>query len=63
MNTTLCNMVMIEAGQGRAFVQPRLVKITNSWCELTFTGGHGEMGKSVTGSDHLAVSSPILGKR
>ena len=51
MNTTLCNMVMIEdAGTGRVLVQHRLPKATNPWCGLTFPGGHVEAGESVTAS-------------
>ncbi len=50
MNVTLCNMVMIEDGQGRVLVQHRLPKATNPWCGLTFPGGHVEAGESVTAS-------------
>ena len=37
MNTTLCNMCMIEDKEtAYVLVQHRLPKATNSWCELTF---------------------------
>ena len=51
MNTTLCNMCMIEdANTGRVLVQHRLAKATNPWCGLTFPGGHVEAGESITAS-------------
>jgi 8-oxo-dGTP diphosphatase len=51
MNTTLCNMCMIEdAASGRVLVQHRLPKATNPWCGLTFPGGHVEAGESITAS-------------
>ena len=51
MNTTLCNMCMIEdANTGRVLVQHRLAKPTNPWCGLTFPGGHVEAGESITAS-------------
>ena len=51
MNTTLCNMCMIEdAATGRVLVQHRLPKATNPWCGLTFPGGHVEAGESITAS-------------
>ena len=51
MNTTLCNMCMIEdATNGRVLVQHRLPKPTNPWCGLTFPGGHVEAGESITAS-------------
>ena len=51
MNTTLCNMCMIEdANTGRVLVQYRLAKPTNPWCGLTFPGGHVEAGESITAS-------------
>lgn len=48
MNTTLCNMCMIEAPDGRVLVQHRLPKPDNAWAGLTFPGGHVEAGESVT---------------
>ena len=51
MNTTLCNMCMIEdKATGRVLVQHRLAKPTNPWCGLTFPGGHVEAGESITAS-------------
>ncbi|MBR4676075.1 MAG: 8-oxo-dGTP diphosphatase [Victivallales bacterium] len=51
MNTTLCNMCMIEdKATGRVLVQHRLPKATNPWCGLTFPGGHVEAGESITAS-------------
>ena len=51
MNTTLCNMCMIEdTATGRVLVQHRLPKATNPWCGLTFPGGHVEAGESITAS-------------
>ncbi len=51
MNTTLCNMCMIEdKATGRVLVQHRLPKPTNPWCGLTFPGGHVEAGESITAS-------------
>jgi 8-oxo-dGTP diphosphatase len=51
MNTTLCNMCMIEdKATGRVLVQHRLAKPTNPWCGLTFPGGHVEDGESITAS-------------
>lgn len=51
MNTTLCNMCMIEdTATGRVLVQHRLAKPTNPWCGLTFPGGHVEAGESITAS-------------
>ena len=51
MNTTLCNMCMIEdAATGRVLVQHRLPKPTNPWCGLTFPGGHVEYDESITAS-------------
>ena len=51
MNTTLCNMCMIEnAVTRRVLVQHRLPKATNPWCGLTFPGGHVEAGESITAS-------------
>ena len=51
MNTTLCNMCMIEDKEnGLVLVQHRLPKATNSWCGLTFPGGHVEAGESITAS-------------
>ena len=51
MNTTLCNMCMIEdMVTGRVLVQHRLPKATNPWCGLTFPGGHVEAGESITAS-------------
>ena len=51
MNTTLCNMCMIEdTATGRVLVQHRLPKPTNPWCGLTFPGGHVEAGESITAS-------------
>ena len=51
MNTTLCNMCMIEyASTGCVLVQHRLPKATNPWCGLTFPGGHVEAGESITAS-------------
>ena len=51
MNTTLCDMCMIEdTATGRVLVQHRLPKATNPWCRLTFPGGHVEAGESITAS-------------
>lgn len=50
MDVTLCNMCMIEDGQGRVLVQHRLPKATNRWCGLVFPGGHVEACESVTAS-------------
>lgn len=51
MNTTLCNMCMIEdTATGRVLVQHRLPKATNPWCGLTFPGGHVEARESITAS-------------
>ena len=50
MDVTLCNMCMIEDGQGRVLVQHRLPKATNPWCGLVFPGGHVEACESVTAS-------------
>lgn len=51
MNTTLCNMCMIEdTSTGRILVQHRLPKATNPWCWLTFPGGHVEQGESIMAS-------------
>lgn len=51
MNTTLCNMCMIEdPATGRVLVQHRLPKATNPWCGLTFPGGHINYGESITAS-------------
>ena len=51
MQTTLCNMCMIEdLATGRILVQHRLPKATNPWCGLTFPGGHVEAGESITAS-------------
>lgn len=42
---------MIEdTATGRVLVQHRLPKPTNSWCGLTFPGGHVEIGESITAS-------------
>ena len=48
MNTTLCNMCLIKAPDGRVLVQHRLPKPDNAWAGLTFPGGHVEPGESVT---------------
>ena len=51
MNTTLCNMVMIEdVRTGCVLVQHRLAKASNPWYGLTFPGGHVEACESVTAS-------------
>lgn len=51
MNTTLCNMCMIEdSATGCVLVQHRLPKAANPWCGLTFPGGHVETGESITAS-------------
>ena len=51
MNTTLCNMCMLEdTSTGRILVQHRLPKATNPWCWLTFPGGHVEQGESIMAS-------------
>jgi len=51
MNTTLCNMCMIEdKATGRVLVQHRLPTATNPWCGLTFPGGHVEAGEAITAS-------------
>lgn len=51
MNTTLCNMCMIQdKASGRVLVQHRLPKATNPWCGLTFPGGHVEPGESIVAS-------------
>ena len=51
MNTTLCNMCMIEdSATARVLVQHRLPKATNPWCGLTFPGGHVEPDESVIDS-------------
>lgn len=48
MNTTFCNVCLIEAPDGRVLVQHRLPKPDNTWAGLTFPGGHVEPGESVT---------------
>ena len=51
MNTTLCNICMIEdTATGRILVQHRLAKPTTPWCGLTFPGGHVEAGESISAS-------------
>lgn len=48
MNTTLCNICLIEAPDGRVLVLHRLPKPDNAWAGLTFPGGHVKPGESVT---------------
>lgn len=50
MNAELCNMCMVEDGEGRVLVQERLPRPTNPWCGLTFPGGHLEHGESLVES-------------
>ena len=51
METTLCNMCMIQDPEsGKVLVQHRLPKATNPWCGLTFPGGHVEAGESIVES-------------
>lgn len=50
METELCNMCMITDTHGRVLVQDRLPKPSNSWCGLTFPGGHVEQGETVVAS-------------
>ncbi len=48
MNTTLCNMCLIEAPDGRVVIQHRLPKPDKAWSSLTFPGGHVESSENVT---------------
>ena len=50
METELCNMCMITDPEGRVLVQDRLPKASNTWCGLTFPGGHVEPGETVVAS-------------
>jgi 8-oxo-dGTP diphosphatase len=50
METELCNMCMITDPEGRVLVQDRLPKPSNTWCGLTFPGGHVEPEETVVAS-------------
>lgn len=46
----LTNMCMISDSNGRVLVQMRLPKSNDSWCGLTFPGGHVEPGENIVES-------------